>query len=125
MKPLFATARSVDILHSNAGIIAKPKFISDMSFDEWNRMISINLNGMFLMAKYAVTQMLKQEGGVIVFTGSNWAYVCDPGFSSYAASKGGGVAFAPRPGVGSCQGQYTDQCGVSGKHPPLRCSTSS
>jgi NAD(P)-dependent dehydrogenase (short-subunit alcohol dehydrogenase family) len=85
---------SVDILHSNAGIIAKPKFISDMSFDEWNRMISINLNGMFLMAKYAVTQMLRQAGGVIVFTGSNWAYVCDPGFSSYAASKGGVVSFA-------------------------------
>jgi NAD(P)-dependent dehydrogenase (short-subunit alcohol dehydrogenase family) len=49
---------------------------------------------MFLAAKGAVTQMLKQDGGVIVFTGSNWAYVCDPGFTSYAASKGAVVAFA-------------------------------
>ncbi len=85
---------SVDILHANAGIIAKPKFINEMTFAEWDRMISINLNGMFLVSKYAITQMLKQDGGVIVFTGSNWAYVCDPGFTSYAASKGGVVSFA-------------------------------
>lgn len=91
---VIADCGSVDILHSNAGIITKPKTVDQMSFDEWNRMISINLNGMFLAAKYAVTQMLKQPGGVIVFTGSNWAYVCDPGFTSYAASKGGVVAFA-------------------------------
>ncbi len=38
--------------------------------------------------------MLKKKQGVVVFTGSNWAYVCDPGFSAYAASKGGVVAFA-------------------------------
>lgn len=84
----------VDILHANAGIIDKPTYIDQMSFESWNRMINVNLNGMFLMAKYAIEQMLKQPGGVIVFTGSNWAYVCDPGFTSYAASKGGVVAFA-------------------------------
>lgn len=88
------TGGSVDILHANAGIIAKPTTIDQMSFAEWDRVLSINLNGMFLSAKYAVTQMLRQPGGVIVFTGSNWAYVCDPGFTSYAASKGGVVAFA-------------------------------
>ena len=89
-----ADSGRVDIVHANAGIITKPKFIQDMSFEEWNRVLSINLNGQFLVAKYAVTQMLKQDGGVIVFTGSNWAYVCDPGFTSYAASKGGVVSFA-------------------------------
>ena len=89
-----AEAGSIDIVHANAGIITKPNFVDQMSFEEWNKVISINLNGMFLMAKYAVQQMLKQDGGVIVFTGSNWAYVCDPGFTSYAASKGGVVSFA-------------------------------
>jgi NAD(P)-dependent dehydrogenase (short-subunit alcohol dehydrogenase family) len=68
--------------------------VDKMTFEQWSRMININLNGMFLVAKGAVTQMLKQDKGVIVFTGSNWAYVCDPGFTSYAASKGGVVAFA-------------------------------
>jgi len=91
---VIAKRGAVDILHANAGIIDKPMTIDQMSFESWNRMISINLNGMFLMAKYAVSQMLRQPGGVIVFTGSNWAYVCDPGFTSYAASKGAVVAFA-------------------------------
>ena len=89
-----ALSGRVDIVHSNAGIIDKPTTIDQMSFQAWNRILNINLNGMFLMAKYAVTQMLRQDGGTIVFTGSNWAYVCDPGFTSYAASKGGVVAFA-------------------------------
>lgn len=87
-------AGSVDIVHANAGIIAKPNYVDKMSLDEWNRVVGINLTGQFLMAKYAVAQMRRQGGGVIVFTGSNWAYVCDPGFTSYAASKGGVVAFA-------------------------------
>ncbi len=85
---------SVDILHVNAGIIDQVKFISDLSYEGWKKLIDINLNGAFLTAKYGITQMLKQAGGAVVFTGSNWAYVCDPGFASYAASKGGVVAFA-------------------------------
>ena len=88
------TAGRIDIVHANAGIIAKPNYVDQMSLDEWNRVVGINLTGQFLMAKYAVAQMRGQGGGVIVFTGSNWAYVCDPGFTSYAASKGGVVAFA-------------------------------
>ena len=78
---------SVDLLHANAGIIDIPRYIHEMTFEQWYRVININLNGMWLAAKYAITQMLKQDGGVIVFTGSNWANVCDPGFTSYAASK--------------------------------------
>jgi NAD(P)-dependent dehydrogenase (short-subunit alcohol dehydrogenase family) len=85
---------AIDILHANAGIIDKPTRIVDMTFADWRRVLSINCDGMFLTAKYVIPQMLKQKGGVIVFTGSNWAYVCDPGFSSYAASKGAVVAFA-------------------------------
>ncbi len=86
--------KTVDVLHANAGIIDVPMTIDEMTFEQWNRVMNINLNGMFLAAKGAVTQMLKQDGGTIVFTGSNWAYVCDPGFTSYAASKGAVVAFA-------------------------------
>ena len=77
----------VDLLHSNAGIIDIPRYIHEMTFDQWYKVLNINLNGMWLAAKYAITQMLKQDGGSIVFTGSNWANVCDPGFTSYAASK--------------------------------------
>lgn len=86
--------KKVDVLLANAGIIDEPMTINDMSIEQWKRVMNINLDGMFLAAKGAITQMLKQDGGTIVFTGSNWAYVCDPGFTSYAASKGGVVAFA-------------------------------
>ncbi len=89
-----ATYGRVDILHANAGIIDVPMTIDEMPFESWQKMININLHGMFLAAKYGISQMLKQDKGVVVFTGSNWAYVCDPGFSSYAASKGAVVSFA-------------------------------
>ena len=79
--------RFLDLLHANAGIIDIPRYIHEMTFAQWYKVININLNGMWLAAKYAITQMLKQDGGSIVFTGSNWATVCDPGFTSYAASK--------------------------------------
>ncbi len=93
-KQVVSAFGSVDILHINTGIIDKVKFVSELSFDDWKKVVDVNLNGAFLSAKYGITQMLKQDKGVIVFTGSNWAYVCDPGFTSYAASKGGVVAFA-------------------------------
>lgn len=83
-----------DILHANTGVIDAVRYVTELTLAEWNRMITINLTGAFLTAKYGVTAMLKRGGGTIVFTGSNWAYVCDPGFSHYAASKGGVVAFA-------------------------------
>jgi len=85
---------AVDIAHINAGIIYKPLFINELTLDQWNHILSINLTGAFLCAKQAITQMLENGGGNIVFTGSNWAYVCDPGFSSYAASKAAVVALA-------------------------------
>ena len=85
---------SIDILHLNTGIIDQVKYITELSYEGWKKIIDINLNGSFLTAKYGIEQMLKTGGGSIVFTGSNWAYVCDPGFASYAASKGGVVSFA-------------------------------
>jgi len=82
----------VDVLHGNAGIINEPITIDKMPYEEWKKLMDINLNGMFLAAKGAITQMLKQDGGTIVFTGSNWAYVSDPGFIGYSASKAAVVA---------------------------------
>lgn len=84
----------IDILHANAGIIDEPRDIVTMDFREWKKVMDINVDGMFLTAKYVIAQMKKQSGGSIVFTGSNWVNVCDPGFSSYAASKGAVVSFA-------------------------------
>jgi len=92
---VMSSFKRLDVLHVNAGIIDQPRKIVNMDLNDWNKIISVNLTGAFLTAKYGIMQMLNQiEGGAIVFTGSNWAFVCDPGFSSYAASKGGVVSFA-------------------------------
>lgn len=86
--------KRIDIAHINAGIIDKCRFVNETSFEDWRKIISVNLDGVFLTARNTIKQMLKQGSGTIVFTGSNWCYVCDPGFTSYAASKGGVVSFA-------------------------------
>ncbi len=93
-KTVLKNFKRIDIAHINAGIIDKCRFINETSFSDWRRILSVNLDGAFLTAKNTIAQMRKQGGGTIVFTGSNWAYVCDPGFSSYASSKGGVVSFA-------------------------------
>jgi NAD(P)-dependent dehydrogenase (short-subunit alcohol dehydrogenase family) len=83
----------IDILHVNAGIIIKKQYVTQQTLEDWNRIISINLTGAFLTAKYGIMQMQKGKGGNVIFTASNWAFVYEAGFSSYAASKGAIVAF--------------------------------
>ena len=83
----------VDILHVNAGIISKKKYIVDYSMEDWNKIISVNLTGAFLTAKYGIKHM-RGQGGSIIFTSSNWAFVYEAGFCAYAASKGAVLSFA-------------------------------
>ena len=85
---------TVDILHVNAGIILKKKYIVDYSMEDWNKIISINLTGAFLTAKYGIKHMMEGHGGSIIFTSSNWAFVYEAGFCAYAASKGAIVSLA-------------------------------
>jgi NAD(P)-dependent dehydrogenase (short-subunit alcohol dehydrogenase family) len=84
----------LDVLHTNVGILGRQKPITETSFEEWQKIISTNLTGMYFCARCAIIQMKTQGAGTIVFTGSNWAYVCEPGYSPYSASKGGVVSFA-------------------------------
>jgi NAD(P)-dependent dehydrogenase (short-subunit alcohol dehydrogenase family) len=84
----------VDILHVNAGINIKKKYIIDCSIEDWNKIISVNLTGAFLTAKYGIMHMIEGHGGSIIFTSSNWAFVYEAGFCAYAASKGAIISFA-------------------------------
>jgi len=92
-KEIVSIFNKIDILHANAGIATKPCEIINTTLEEWNKIISVNLTGVFLSSKYALKQMVKQKYGNIVITGSNYAYVYDEGYASYVASKGGVVAF--------------------------------
>lgn len=76
----------LDILVNNAGIELY-RSITDMTEDEWDTLMDINLKGVFLCSKYAVPEM--RAGGVIINMSSVAAFKGSPRQSAYCASKGG------------------------------------
>ncbi len=80
---------SLDIAVNNAGIVdASP--VHEKSIEEWQRVININLNGVFYGMKYQIARMRKQEtGGAVVNMGSIMSQVAESGIASYASSKHG------------------------------------
>ncbi len=81
----------VDILVNNAGICQFKPFL-DLTEEEWNRTIDINLKGYFLCAQAAAKEMVKQKSGVIVNIASvamGQVGVGFPFLAHYSASKGG------------------------------------
>ncbi|GAH02782.1 unnamed protein product, partial [marine sediment metagenome] len=69
----------LDILHNNAGILGEVAFVGDATEEDWDRVISVNLKGVFLCSKYAVREMVKKGGGVIISTASAMGLVGLPG----------------------------------------------
>lgn len=79
----------LDILVNNAGISARtPGPISDIELDDWRRVISVNLDGVFLGIKHAMRAMAGR-GGAIVNMGSVHSFVAIPNSAAYCTSKGG------------------------------------
>jgi NAD(P)-dependent dehydrogenase (short-subunit alcohol dehydrogenase family) len=78
----------LDIIVNNAGIAAMSP-ATDISVDEWNKVVSVNMTGVFLCARTAARQMIKQSGGNIVNIASIYGAVGDvfPA-SPYYATKG-------------------------------------
>ena len=79
----------LDMLFNNAGTNVASKTIDALTVDEWNTVISVNLNGAFLCARAAFAQMRKQapQGGRIINNGSISAHVPRPGSVPYTTSK--------------------------------------
>src|SRR5580692_824583 len=80
----------LDVAFNNAGIEGKTAPIISQSEDDWDRVISINLKGVWLCLKYEIRQMLKQGGGgAIVNMASIIGLVGSVGAAAYSASKHG------------------------------------
>jgi NAD(P)-dependent dehydrogenase (short-subunit alcohol dehydrogenase family) len=79
----------IDILYNNAGISGGGKPITDLTEEEWDRVININLKGTFLCSKYVIPEMLKIGRGSIINIGSEMGIVGMANGSVYSASKGG------------------------------------
>jgi NAD(P)-dependent dehydrogenase (short-subunit alcohol dehydrogenase family) len=86
------TFGSVDILFANAAIqMVKPA--AEMAEAEWDRLMAVNLKAVFLCCRAAIGPMKAARRGSIVIASSGHAFATYPGFSAYAATKGGAVAF--------------------------------
>ena len=73
--------------HLRAGVGQTP--FEDVSLEDWNRVLAVNLTGIFLPSKYAVRAMKPRKQGTIVITSSAGALAAYPGWFAYGASKGG------------------------------------
>ncbi len=84
---------SIDILINNAGI-RRDSVVAMMTFDDWQRVIDVNLTGSYLMAKQAVLLMMKKKYGRIITITSPVSHLGFAGQANYAASKAGQVAMS-------------------------------
>jgi NAD(P)-dependent dehydrogenase (short-subunit alcohol dehydrogenase family) len=86
-----STYGRLDCAHNNAGIAGKTFTVADDTEENWDRILSINLKGVWLCMKYQVPVMLKQGGGSIVNTASDAGLIGVKRTGAYVASKHGVV----------------------------------
>lgn len=77
----------IDVLINNAGIIRRNK-AEEFSFDDWQDVININLNAVFILSQLAGKVMIDQGGGKIINMASMLSFFGGQTVPSYAASKG-------------------------------------
>ncbi len=79
----------LDLLFNNAGAGAPPVPIEELTLEQWNRVVGVNLTGAFLCTQRAVKLMKEQEpqGGRIINNGSISAHVPRPNSAPYSATK--------------------------------------
>jgi NAD(P)-dependent dehydrogenase (short-subunit alcohol dehydrogenase family) len=78
----------IDVLVSNAGIRYVRKVL-ETTDEEWNKTLSVNLSGMFYVARAVAPQMLARGGGKIVIVGSMSGLIGQTGRAAYGATKAG------------------------------------
>ena len=85
-----AALGGVDILVNNAGILVRNASVTSVSIEDWERVIKIDLTGVFLVSRFALFEMINGgRGGAIVNVSSVAGLLGDPKFAPYNAAKGG------------------------------------
>jgi 3-oxoacyl-[acyl-carrier protein] reductase len=87
----------IDILLNNAGkYVRNPALranVWEMDLEEWEKVIAVNLTGVFLCCKSVIPHMIAQKSGKIINVASSLAFLGTRQFAHYVASKGGIVSF--------------------------------
>ena len=78
----------VDVLVNNAGISLRHKFL-DITPDEWDKVLAVNLTGVFYVAQTAARHMMERGSGVILQTASTNGIMGYPFYADYNATKAG------------------------------------
>ncbi|MDO8433919.1 MAG: SDR family oxidoreductase [Candidatus Binatus sp.] len=86
------TFGGIDVLYNNAGIEGESGFTAQLSEEAFDRVIAINLRGVWLGMKYALPKMIDRGGGAIINTASVAGLVGLKGAAAYCAAKAGVIA---------------------------------
>ncbi len=82
----------IDVLVNNAGVV-RDGLLLRMKEEDWRRVLSINLDGVFLMTREVLPKMMKQRYGRIINISSVVGQMGNPGQANYVASKAGVIGF--------------------------------
>lgn len=81
----------IDAAFNNAGILPPTAALADTREEDFDRILAVDLKGVFLSMKYEIQAMRRTGGGAIVNTASVAGVIADPGMAPYAAAKHGVV----------------------------------
>ena len=79
------------VAFNNAGVLPPTAPLAQMTEAEWDKVLAVDLKGVFLSLKYEIEHMLTNGGGAIVNTASVAGVIADPGMAPYVAAKHGVV----------------------------------
>lgn len=90
VKATISVYGKIDILSNNAAVfVGVTKSIPDLSEDEWDSLMDVNLKGVFLCCKYVIPEMIRNGGGTIINCSSISGHVGQRKIGAYNAAKGG------------------------------------
>ena len=92
MSGVLATLGRLDVLVNNAGI-QRPQPITEMTVEDWDRMMAVHLRGAFLCSREAARHMIARRAGRIINLCSQLGYIGRERYTAYSTAKGGMIAF--------------------------------